>query len=155
MTPPTTSERIISRLISSAHPGLKLFTLACDRIQADRDAALKAGEPPATNSNGAPLCGYTWSGAITSGRLTMQAFVGMLDFVAGRADAEWIDVLVDLLRQAGYAKAARAEIVRAAFHELRHVLADRTREEIVKVFLDREAERLLASFDRTLRLPFS
>jgi hypothetical protein len=34
------------------------------------------------------------------------------------------------------------------------VLAERTREEIVKLFLDREAERLLASFDRTLRLPF-
>jgi hypothetical protein len=70
------------------------------------------------------------------------------------ADAEWIDVLVDLLRQAGYAKAARAEIVRAALQKLRRVLADRTRKEIVKVFLDREAERLLASFDRTLRLSF-
>jgi uncharacterized protein (TIGR03435 family) len=63
---------------------MKPFTLDCDKIQADRDAALKAGQPPATNSNGAPLCGYIWSGAIASGGLTMQAFAGMLDFVAGR-----------------------------------------------------------------------
>ena len=60
------------------HPGLKPFTLDCDRIQADRAAALKAGQPPATSSNGAPLCGYTWAGAIASGGLTMQAFAGML-----------------------------------------------------------------------------
>ena len=37
-------------------------------------------------------------------------------------DAEWVDGLVDLLRQAGYPKAARAEIVRAALQELHHVL---------------------------------
>jgi hypothetical protein len=69
-------------------------------------------------------------------------------------DAEWVDTLVDLLRAAGYAKAARAEVVRAALQELHHVLAGRTRAEIVKFFLDREAERLLASFDGTPRLPF-
>jgi hypothetical protein len=34
------------------------------------------------------------------------------------------------------------------------VLAGRTRAEVVKFFLDREAERLLASFDGTPRLPF-
>jgi hypothetical protein len=69
------------------------------------------------------------------------------------ADAEWVDALVDLLRQAGYAKAARAEIVRTALQDLHKVLAGRTRAEIVKFFLDREAERLLASFDRTPKLP--
>jgi hypothetical protein len=69
-------------------------------------------------------------------------------------DAEWVDALVDLLRQAGYPKAARTEIVRAALQELHQVLAGRTRAEIVKFFLDREAERLLASFDGTPRLPF-
>ena len=70
------------------------------------------------------------------------------------ADADWVDTLVDLLREAGYAKAARAEVVRTALQELHHVLAGRTRAEIVKFFLDREAERLLASFDGTPRLPF-
>jgi len=69
-------------------------------------------------------------------------------------DAEWVDDLVDLLRQAGYPKAARAEIVRAALQELHQVLAGRTRAEVVKFFLDREAERLLSSFDGTPRLPF-
>ena len=66
------------------HAGLKPLTLDCDKVQTERDAALKAGQPPPTNSSGAPLCGYTWSGAINSGGLTMQAFAGMLDFVAGR-----------------------------------------------------------------------
>jgi hypothetical protein len=69
-------------------------------------------------------------------------------------DADWVDTLVDLLRGAGYAKAARAEVVRAALQELHHVLAGRTREEIVKFFLDREAERLLAPFNGTPKLPF-
>jgi hypothetical protein len=69
-------------------------------------------------------------------------------------DAEWVDALVDLLRQAGYPKAARAEIVRAALQELHLVLAGRTPGEIVKFFLDREADRLLASFHGTPRLPF-
>jgi hypothetical protein len=58
------------------------------------------------------------------------------------------------MRQAGYPKAARAEVVRAALQELHHVLAGRTRAEVVKFFLDREADRLLASFHGTPRLPF-
>jgi hypothetical protein len=70
------------------------------------------------------------------------------------ADAEWVDAHVELLRQAGYAKAARAEIVRAALQQLQHALAGRTRAEVVKFFLDREAERLLTSLDGTPRLPF-
>ena len=69
------------------------------------------------------------------------------------ADAEWVDALVDLLRHAGYAKAARAEIVRTALHDLHQVLAGRTHGEIVKFFLDREAERVLAAFDGTPKLP--
>ena len=63
-------------------------------------------------------------------------------------------VLLTFLREAGYAKAVRAEIVRAALQQLHQVLAGHTRDEIVKFFVDREAERLPASFDRTLRLPF-
>ena len=70
------------------------------------------------------------------------------------ADAEWVDALVDLLRQAGYAKAARAEVVRTALQELHGMLAGRTRAEIVKFFLDHEAERLLASLDGTPKVPF-
>ena len=70
------------------------------------------------------------------------------------SDAEWVDDLVVLLRQAGYPKAARAEIVRAALQELHHVLAGRTHAEIVKFFLDLEADCLLASFHGTPRLPF-
>jgi len=67
------------------HRGLKPFTLDCDAIRAQRDAALKAGQlPPTADSNGAPLCGYTWAGGINSGGITMQAFAGMLDYVAGR-----------------------------------------------------------------------
>jgi len=38
--------------------------------------------------------------------------------------------------------------------DLHQALSSRTRAEIVKFFLDREAERLLASFDGTPRLPF-
>jgi hypothetical protein len=70
------------------------------------------------------------------------------------ADAEWVDALVDLLRQAGYPKAARSEIIRVALQELHQVLAERTQAEIVKFFLEREAERLLAAFHGTPRLPF-
>ena len=69
-------------------------------------------------------------------------------------DAEWVDGLVVVLRQAGYPKAARAEIVRAALQELHHVLAGRTHAEIVKFFLDLEADCLLASFHGTPRLRF-
>jgi hypothetical protein len=69
------------------------------------------------------------------------------------ADAEWVDALVDLLRHAGYAKAARAEIVRTAIQDLHQVLAGRTHGEIVKFFLEREAERLLAPFDPARKLP--
>ena len=43
------------------------------------------------------------------------------------ADADRVDTLVELLREAGYAKAARAEVARAALQELHHVLAGRTR----------------------------
>jgi hypothetical protein len=70
------------------------------------------------------------------------------------ADCKWVDELVDLLRQAGYTKAARAQIVRAALQELHHALAGRSQPEVVKFFLDREAARLLASYERTPRLPF-
>jgi uncharacterized protein (TIGR03435 family) len=63
---------------------LKPVTLDCDVIRNEREAALKSNRLPATASNGAQLCGDTWSGAITSGGMTMPESVSRLDFVAGR-----------------------------------------------------------------------
>jgi uncharacterized protein (TIGR03435 family) len=68
----------------ASHPGLKPVTLDCDAVRNERDAALRSNRPPATASNGAPLCGFTWAGAFNSGGMTMPEFVSRLDFVAGR-----------------------------------------------------------------------
>ena len=70
------------------------------------------------------------------------------------SDDEWLDDLVDLLTEAGYPKAARSEIVRVGLVGLQEALAGRTRAEILKFFVLRDAERLLASLDGTPRLPF-
>ena len=67
---------------------------------------------------------------------------------------EWLDALLDLLTEAGYPKAGRSEIVRVGLLGLQEALAGRTRSEILKFFVLRDAERLLASFDGTPRLPF-
>ena len=67
---------------------------------------------------------------------------------------EWIDALVNLLSDAGYPKAGRSEIVRVGVRGLQDALAGRTRSEILKFFVLRDAEWLLASFHGTLRLPF-
>ena len=67
---------------------------------------------------------------------------------------EWIDALVDLLSEAGYPKAGRSEIVRVGMRGLQDALAGRTRSEILKFFVLRDAEWLLASFTGTPRLPF-
>ena len=66
------------------HPGLKAVALDCDAARSERDAALRSNRSPATASNGAPLCGFTWAGAFNSGGMTMPEFVSRLDFVAGR-----------------------------------------------------------------------
>jgi bla regulator protein blaR1 len=67
------------------HPGLQRFPHDCTAILADRDAAMKAGQPlPPPGANGALPCGYTWSGAINSGGITMARLAGLLDWVAGR-----------------------------------------------------------------------
>ena len=67
------------------HPGLKPFTLDCDAIRAEREAAMKAGQPPAQpGPAGGPPCGYTWSSAIYSGGITLAQLAGMIDWVAGR-----------------------------------------------------------------------
>ena len=69
-------------------------------------------------------------------------------------EEEWLDALLDLLTEAGYPKAGRSEIVRVGLLGLQEALAGCTRSEILKFFVLREAERLLASFDGTPRLPF-
>ena len=67
------------------HPGLQRFTRDCDAIQAERDAAAKAGQPQAPPSPNAALpCSYTWSSAIYSGGITLAQLAGMIDWVAGR-----------------------------------------------------------------------
>ena len=66
----------------------------------------------------------------------------------------WLDALLDLLTEAGYPKAGRSEIVRVGLLGLQEALAGCTRAEILKFFVLRDAERLLASFDGTPRLPF-
>ncbi len=67
---------------------------------------------------------------------------------------DWIDALLALLTEAGYPKAGRSEIVRVGVLGLQAALAGRTRSEILKFFVLRDAERLLAFFDGTPRLPF-
>ncbi len=67
---------------------------------------------------------------------------------------EWLDALLDLLTEAGYPNAGRSEIVRVGLLGLQEALAGRTRSEILKFFVLRDAERLLASFEGTPRLPF-
>ena len=70
------------------------------------------------------------------------------------SEDEWIDALVNLLSDAGYPKAGRSEIVRVGMRGLQEALAGRTRSEILRFFVLRDAEWLLASFHGTLRLPF-
>ena len=53
---------------------------------------------------------------------------------------EWLDVTVNLLRQAGLPKAGRSEVVRVALSELRRALADNTPADTVKFFLDKDVE---------------
>jgi uncharacterized protein (TIGR03435 family) len=66
------------------HPGLKRFTGDCDAIRAERESAMKTGQPPPQSSTSGPPCGYTWSSAIYSGGITLTQLAGMLDWVAGR-----------------------------------------------------------------------
>jgi hypothetical protein len=48
----------------------------------------------------------------------------------------------------------RSEIVRVSVLSLQEALVGRSRSEILKFFVVRDAERLLTSFDGTSRLPF-
>jgi len=71
------------------------------------------------------------------------------------AEAEWVDALVALLKQGGYPKAARSEVIRIGLLELQKALAELSRSQIVKFFVQREADRLLRDVDGTApSLPF-
>jgi hypothetical protein len=70
------------------------------------------------------------------------------------AEARWIDGLVDLLRQEGFPRAARSEVVRLAVLGLRDALAGRTRSEIVQFLLQRDADRNAAANNDSPILPF-
>jgi hypothetical protein len=64
------------------------------------------------------------------------------------ADDEWLELVVDVLREVGWPRAGRSEVMRVALSDLRRALSSRSRTDILKFFLDRDAERrftLLAS----------
>lgn len=63
------------------------------------------------------------------------------------SEATWVDALVLLLDDAGYHKARRSEVIRIALFELQNALAGRSREDILKYFVQREAARLVATVD--------
>lgn len=64
-------------------------------------------------------------------------------------EVKWVDAMVSLLREGGYPNAKRSEVVRVALFELQNALTGRTREEIVKYFVERDAARRVATFGRT------
>ena len=67
---------------------------------------------------------------------------------------DWIETIVGILTAEGHPNAARSEIIRVALLGLREALAGRTRQDVAKFFVHRDADRLLATFDGTPRLPF-
>jgi hypothetical protein len=70
------------------------------------------------------------------------------------AEERWVDTLVDLLREEGFPRAGRSEVVRLGLLQLREALAGKTRQQIVRFFVRRDADRLSAALDYGQRLPF-
>ena len=70
-------------------------------------------------------------------------------------DASWVDTLVDLLVEEGYPKAGRSEVVRVALLELRGVLRERRRSEVARYFVQRDADRQVASLLERAEEPVS
>ena len=64
-------------------------------------------------------------------------------------EARWVDALVALLKEQGYPNAKRSEVVRIALLELQDALAGRTRADIVKHFVQRDATRRMATISGT------
>jgi hypothetical protein len=67
---------------------------------------------------------------------------------------DWLETIVGILAAEGHPNAARSEIIRVALLGLRDTLAGRTRQDITKFFVQRDADRLLASFEGPPLLPF-
>ena len=65
------------------------------------------------------------------------------------AEAQWVHDLVEVLKQQGYAKAKRSEVVRVALLVLRDALAGQTREDILRFFIQRDLDRLTARLAST------
>src|SRR4051812_8782898 len=57
-------------------------------------------------------------------------------------EAEWVRHVVVTLKEQGYTKARRSEVVRVALLVLQDALAGRTREEILRFFIQRDLDRL-------------
>jgi hypothetical protein len=64
------------------------------------------------------------------------------------ASDECVDSLAALLREAGFPRSGRSEVVRVAVELLRESLSGRTRAETLKFFLDRDHARQLERLDR-------
>ena len=70
-----------------------------------------------------------------------------------RSEAEWVGDLVAALKHQGYTKARRSEVVRVALLVLQDALAGRTREEIVRFFIQRDLDRLAKLVSTPPRAP--
>ena len=65
-------------------------------------------------------------------------------------EAEWVDALVNLLKQEGHPKPARSGVVRLALLGLQEMIAGRSRAEIFTFCVERERDRLLGLLNRTI-----
>jgi hypothetical protein len=69
------------------------------------------------------------------------------------AEAQWVDEIVEALKQQGYPKAKRSEVVRVALLVLRDALAGQTREDMLRLFIQRHLDRLTALASAPPRTP--
>jgi hypothetical protein len=65
----------------------------------------------------------------------------------------WVESLVARLAAIGYPKAGRSAIVRDALQDLQAKLAGHTDAELLRFFIDRDAERLFVAADRRRTAP--
>jgi len=68
------------------------------------------------------------------------------------ADA-WVESLVERLAAIGYPKAGRSAIVREGLQDLQQKLAGHTDAELLRFFIDRDAERVFVAAERRRRAP--
>jgi len=67
---------------------------------------------------------------------------------------QWVDALVHSLRDQGLPHAARSQIIRVALQDLRGALAQHTGQDVARFFIQRDADRLLATLSAPPHLPF-